>query len=58
MRPRNGVKKRRFPDVWKTNNSGAKHDSVAAVFGPPKVSDAQRAPLQPRIRQRSCAGAP
>jgi hypothetical protein len=26
MRARDGVKKRRLSDVWKTNNSGAKHD--------------------------------
>ena len=32
MRPRNGVKKRRLPDVWQSYNSGAEHDSVVAAF--------------------------
>jgi hypothetical protein len=31
MSPRNGVKKRRLPDVWQSYNSGAQHDSLVAV---------------------------
>jgi hypothetical protein len=30
MRPRNGVKKRRLSDVWKTNNSRAEHDFLCS----------------------------
>ncbi|KAF5408777.1 MAG: hypothetical protein Udaeo2_10310 [Candidatus Udaeobacter sp.] len=44
MRARDGVKKRRLSDVWKTNNSGAKHDFFVAA-----VSDGRkRATLRER----------
>src|SRR4029077_10105101 len=44
MRARDGVKKRRLSDVWKTNNSGAKHYFFVAA-----VSDGRkRATLRER----------
>src|SRR5215510_10138901 len=39
VRARNGVKKRRFADVWKTNNSCAEHDFLCGGgLLPPKTA--------------------
>jgi hypothetical protein len=39
MGTRNGVKKRRLPDVWKTNYSGAEHDFLCSGgLRPPQIA--------------------
>src|SRR5262249_60377645 len=45
VRARNGVKKRRFADVWKTNNSCAEHDFLCGGgLLPPKTAPLKERP--------------